>query len=143
MWKPNKFMTQTSEGNFHTGKTRYSDEELAEFHKLIVAKLEEAKSDHSILKRTLCYTDDNGTSDTSPTFKAIEDGADAETKEETAFLALRQEKFIRDLQNALVRIQHKTYGICRVTGRLIPKERLLSVPHATLCIDAKLEKEIK
>jgi DnaK suppressor protein len=119
-------------------KQRYSEKELAEFRVLIVDKLDQAKKDYELLKNTLCHTDDHGTDDTSPTFKALEDGSDVLTREETAQLALRQEKFIQNLQNALVRIQNKTYGICRVTGKLIPKERLQRVPHATLSIDAKL-----
>lgn len=119
-------------------KKNYSEKDLAEFRALIVDKLEQAKKDYELLKNTLCHTDDHGTDDTSPTFKALEDGSDVLTREETAQLALRQEKFIQNLQNALVRIQNKTYGICRVTGKLIPKERLLRVPHATLSIDAKM-----
>lgn len=119
-------------------KKSYSEKELAEFRALIVSKLEQARKDYDLLKNTLCHTDDHGTDDTSPTFKALEDGSDVLTREETAQLALRQEKFIQNLQNALVRIQNKTYGICRVTGKLIPKERLLRVPHATLSIDAKM-----
>ncbi len=119
-------------------KKRYSEKELAEFRVLIVDKLDQAKKDYELLKNTLCHTDDHGTDDTSPTFKALEDGSDVLTREETAQLALRQEKFIQNLQNALIRIQNKTYGICRVTGKLIPKERLRRVPHATLSIDAKL-----
>lgn len=119
-------------------KQRYSEKELAEFKTLIVDKLDQAKKDYELLKNTLCHTDDHGTDDTSPTFKALEDGSDVLTREETAQLALRQEKFIQNLQNALIRIQNKTYGICRVTGKLIPKERLQRVPHATLSIDAKL-----
>lgn len=122
-------------------KKNYSEKDLAEFRALIVDKLEQAKKDYELLKNTLCHTDDHGTDDTSPTFKALEDGSDVLTREETAQLALRQEKFIQNLQNALVRIQNKTYGICRVTGTLIPKERLLRVPHATLSIDAKKEQQ--
>ena len=118
-------------------RKRYSEVELAEFRKVITKKLEQAKKDHELLKSTLCYTDSHGTDDTSPTFKPLEDGASVEAKEETAQLTLRQEKFIQNLQNALIRIENKTYGICRITGKLIPKERLLVVPHATLCIDAK------
>jgi len=119
-------------------KKNYSEKDLAEFRALLVDKLDQAKKDYELLKNTLCHTDDHGTDDTSPTFKALEDGSDVLTREETAQLALRQEKFIQNLQNALVRIQNKTYGICRVTGKLIPKERLLRVPHATLSIDAKM-----
>ena len=120
----------------------YSEKELAEFRKIIVAKLDEVKKDNEVLKNTFFY-DDNGTNDTSPTFKIMEDGSGIEAKEEAAQLSLRQEKFIRNLQNALIRIENKTYGICRSTGKLIPKERLLSVPHATLCIDAKLEQPFR
>jgi len=122
-------------------KTHYSERDLVEFRKLIVDKLDQARKDYDLLKNTLCHTDDHGTDDTSPTFKALEDGSDVLTREETAQLALRQEKFIQNLQNALIRIENKTYGICRVTGKLIPKERLLRVPHATLSIDAKKEQQ--
>jgi RNA polymerase-binding transcription factor DksA len=117
-------------------KTRYSDEELQEFRNLILAKLEEAKNDLELLKESMSQ-DNNGTDDTSPTFKIIEDGTDTLTREETAQLAGRQEKFIQHLEAALIRIQNKTYGICRVTNKLIPKERLRVVPHATLSIEAK------
>lgn len=119
-------------------RTRYSDSELKEFKTLIEKKLEEAGRDYELLKNTLSHKDDHGTDDTSPTFKLLEDGSDVLSKEETAHLAARQEKYIQNLKNALIRIQNKTYGICRVTGKLIPKERLRSVPHATLSIDAKL-----
>jgi len=122
-------------------RKKYSDKELAEFRMIIMGKLDLAKKDYILLKETLCHSSSNDTSDTSPTFKVMEDGSEVETREETAYLASRQEKLIRDLQNALVRIEHKTYGICRVTGKLIPRERLLSVPHATLSIDAKLERK--
>lgn len=119
-------------------RSRYSDEELQEFKTLINKKLDEASRDYELLKATLSHKDDHGTDDTSPTFKLLEDGSDVLSKEETAHLAARQEKYIQNLKNALIRIQNKTYGICRVTGKLIPKERLRSVPHATLSIDAKL-----
>lgn len=119
-------------------RTRYSDSELKEFKVLIHKKLEEATRDYELLKNTLSHKDDHGTDDTSPTFKLLEDGSDVLSKEETAHLAARQEKYIQNLKNALIRIENKTYGICRVTGKLIPKERLRSVPHATLSIDAKL-----
>ncbi len=122
-------------------RNRYSDKELQEFKALLLDKLDQAKKDYELLKNTLCHTDDHGTDDTSPTFKMLEDGSDVLTREETAQLALRQEKFIQNLQNALIRIANKTYGICRVTGKLIPKERLRRVPHATLSIDAKLEQQ--
>ena len=119
-------------------RTRYNDKELSEFKEIIIAKLNEAKTDYDLLKQTLTNTDNHGTDDTSPTFKLLEDGSDILSKEEVAQLASRQEKYIVSLQNALVRIQNKTYGICRVTGKLIPKERLRSVPHATLSMDAKI-----
>lgn len=119
-------------------RSRYSDSELAEFRDLIHKKLAEATRDYELLKNTLSHKDDHGTDDTSPTFKLLEDGSDVLSKEETAHLAARQEKYIQNLKNALIRIENKTYGICRVTGKLIPKERLRSVPHATLSIDAKL-----
>jgi len=124
-------------------KNRYTEKELVEFRKIILDKLDQAKIDYDLLKNTLCHTDDHGTDDTSPTFKMLEDGSDVLTREETAQLALRQEKFIQNLQNALIRIENKTYGICRVTGKLIPKERLKRVPHATLSIDAKLEQQYR
>ncbi|MCW3084718.1 MAG: molecular chaperone DnaK [Bacteroidetes bacterium] len=120
-------------------RTRYSDSELKEFKELILKKLAEAQKDYELLKSTLSHKDDHGTDDTSPTFKLLEDGSDVLSKEETAHLASRQEKFIQNLQNALIRIENKTYGICRATGKLISKERLRSVPHATLAIEAKLE----
>ncbi len=120
-------------------RTRYSDVELKEFKLLILKKLEEAQKDYELLKSTLSHKDDHGTDDTSPTFKLLEDGSDVLSKEETSHLAGRQEKFIQNLQNALIRIENKTYGICRATGKLISKERLRSVPHATLAIEAKLE----
>ena len=119
-------------------RTRYTDAELKEFKELILKKLEEAQKDFELLKSTLSHKDDHGTDDTSPTFKLLEDGSDVLSKEETSHLASRQEKFIQNLQNALIRIENKTYGICRVTGKLISKERLRSVPHATLAIEAKL-----
>jgi DnaK suppressor protein len=119
-------------------RTRYSDAELKEFKILIHSKLDEATRDYELLKNTLSHKDDHGTDDTSPTFKLLEDGSDVLSKEETAHLAARQEKYIQNLKNALIRIENKTYGICRVTQKLIPKERLRSVPHATLSIDAKL-----
>ncbi|MDO9186127.1 MAG: hypothetical protein Q7W13_08955 [Bacteroidia bacterium] len=119
-------------------RTRYTDAELKEFKELILKKLAEAQKDYELLKSTLSHKDDHGTDDTSPTFKLLEDGSDVLSKEETSHLAGRQEKFIQNLQNALIRIENKTYGICRVTGKLISKERLRSVPHATLVIEAKL-----
>jgi DnaK suppressor protein len=121
-------------------KIRYNDEELKEFKELILSKLGEATADYELLRSSLTLQDDHGTNDTSPTFKLIEDAADVLSKEETAQLAARQEKFIEHLQNALIRVENKSYGVCRVTGKLIPKERLRSVPHATMSIDAKREK---
>ncbi len=118
-------------------KDRYSDEELEEFRTIINKKLDEARRDYDLLKQTLANTDNNGTEDTSPSFKMIEDGSETLSREETAQLASRQEKFIKHLEDALLRIRNKTYGICRVTGKLISKERLRLVPHATLSIEAK------
>ena len=118
-------------------KTRYSNEELQEFKDIIERKLEEAKNDYELLKSAFSNKDDHGTDDTSPTFKLMEEGSDVLSKEETGQLAARQKKFIENLEAALIRIQNKTYGICRVTGKLIPKERLRVVPHATLSIEAK------
>lgn len=121
-------------------KTRYSDEELNEFKVLILEKLETAKKEFEALRKTLINGDGNDVADTSPTFKILEEGASTWSKEEAGRLALRQQKFIQHLQAALVRIENKTYGICRVSGKLIPKERLRAVPHATLGIDQKNKK---
>ncbi|MDR1527466.1 MAG: TraR/DksA C4-type zinc finger protein [Dysgonamonadaceae bacterium] len=118
-------------------KTRYTDAELEEFRAIILDKLETAKSDYDLLKATLMNTDGNDVTDTSPTFKVLEEGASTLSKEEAGRLAQRQMKFIQNLQAALVRIENKTYGICRETGKLIPAERLRAVPHATLSIEAK------
>lgn len=118
-------------------RTRYSDEELKEFKDIIHGKLAEARKDLDLLRSSLTHTSDNGTDDTSPTFKMMEDGSETLSREETAQLAGRQEKFIQALEAALIRIQNKTYGVCRVTGRLINKERLKLVPHTTLSIEAK------
>ncbi len=118
-------------------KSRYSDEELEEFRLLIIEKLNKAKADLELLTEAFTGTNDNDISDTSPTFKVLEEGSQVLSKEENSQLASRQQKFIRDLEGALVRIQNKTYGICRVTGKLISKERLKAVPHATLSIEAK------
>ena len=122
-------------------KTRYSDEELQVFKELILKKLEKAQADYELLKSNIMNTDGNDISDTSPTFKVLEEGASTLSKEEAGHLAQRQMKFIQHLQNALIRIENKTYGICRETGKLIPKERLRAVPHATLGIDQKLGKK--
>ena len=118
-------------------KNKYSDKELNQFKVLIEEKIEKAKKDLKLLKSTYMNDGNNGTDDTSPTFKAFEDGSETMSKEANTQLALRQEKFIRDLKSALIRIENKTYGICRVTGKLIKKERLTLVPHATLSIEAK------
>lgn len=118
-------------------KTRYSDSELQEFKALIQNKLKEANEDLTLLKGTLSLSDDHGTDDTGRTFNMMEDGSETLSREEVAQLAARQEKFIQSLHSALLRIENKTYGICRETGKLIPKERLRLVPHATLSIEAK------
>ncbi|MBO8447091.1 MAG: TraR/DksA family transcriptional regulator [Bacteroidetes bacterium] len=118
-------------------KTRYSDEELAEFKAIILEKLAQAQSNYEQLKNALNNQDGNDTSDTSPTFKVLEEGEATMSKEETGRLAQRQMKFIQQLQAALVRIENKTYGICVDTGKLIPKERLRAVPHTTHSIEAK------
>ena len=118
-------------------KNRYSDAELQEFKELIQFKLETAKEDYELLKSTITQSESNDTQDTSPTFKVLEEGASTLSKEEAGRLATRQAKFIQHLQGALIRIENKTYGICRETGVLISKERLRAVPHATLCIEAK------
>jgi len=120
------------------GKTRYSDEELEEFKQIIHDKLEKARRDLKLLTEAYTNTEENGTSDTSPTFKVLEEGYQVMSKEENGKLAARQHKFITSLENALIRIENKSYGICRVTGLLIPKERLRIVPHATLSMDAKM-----
>lgn len=120
-----------------TEKTRYSDADLAEFRVLIEEKIEKARADLELLKSSYMNDGNNGTEDTAPTFKAFEEGSETMSKEANTQLAIRQEKFIRDLKNAMVRIENKTYGICRVTGKLINKQRLLLVPHATLSIEAK------
>lgn len=117
-------------------KNRYSEAELAEFKGIIEGKLAEANKDLELLNSSISH-DNNGTDDTSPTFKMMEDGSETLGREETSQLAARQEKFIRSLKNALIRIENKTYGVCRATGKLISKERLRVVPHATLSIDAK------
>tara|TARA_B110000444_G_C18235942_1_gene320897 strand:- start:17 stop:391 length:375 start_codon:yes stop_codon:yes gene_type:complete len=118
-------------------KTTYTKEELKEFKKIILSKIESAKEDLEILRAATANDSDNGTEDTSPTFKQFEEGSSTLSKEENIKLAERQAKFIRSLNNALIRIENKTYGICRVTGKLISKERLNLVPHATLSIKAK------
>lgn len=136
--RPNSVIAKTAKVLPIDNRTRYTDAELKEFKVLLEKKLYEASRDYELLKNTLSHKDDHGTDDTSPTFKLLEDGSDVLSKEETSHLAARQEKYIQNLKNAQLRIANKTYGICRVTGKLIPKERLRSVPHATLSIDAKL-----
>ena len=119
-------------------KVRYSDEELQEFKELILQKLEKARDDYAHLKAAVTHSTSNDTEDTSPTFKVLEEGASALSNEESGQLAQRQAKFIQSLEAALIRIENKTYGVCRETGKLIPKERLKLVPHATLSVEAKL-----
>jgi len=118
-------------------KLRYNDKDLNVFKVLIEEKIEKAKADLELLKSSYMNDGNNGTDDTAPTFKAFEEGSETMSKEANTQLALRQEKFIRDLKNALIRIENKTYGVCRVTGKLINKKRLHLVPHATLSIEAK------
>ena len=119
-------------------KTKYSDAELAEFKAIILKKIEKAEQDLDLLREQFANDKNNGTDDTSPQFKSFEEGSSVMSNERNSQLATRQEKFIRDLKNALVRIENKTYGICRVTGKLIAAERLKLVPHATLSMEAKL-----
>jgi|TARA_B110000967_G_C18819751_1_gene528043 DnaK suppressor protein len=116
---------------------KYSDTDLDEFKEIILEKIAHAQEDLELLKGSFKNDRNNGTEDTSPTFKAFEEGSETMSKEANVQLAIRQEKFIRDLNNALLRIKNKTYGICRVTGKLIQKQRLRLVPHATLSIEAK------
>ena len=118
-------------------KTRYSDAELEEFRTIIMEKLDKAKRDYDLLREGISNSEGNDVSDTSPTFKVMEEGASTLSKEEVGRLAQRQMKFIQNLQAALIRIENKTYGICRETVKLISKERLRAVPHATLSIEAK------
>ena len=117
--------------------TRYSDSDLAEFKEIILKKIEKAQADLDLIKSAYMNDLNNGTEDTSPTFKAFEEGSESMSKEANSQLSIRQEKFIRDLKNALFRVENKTYGICKVTGKLISKERLKVVPHATMSIEAK------
>jgi len=120
-----------------TEKVRYSDAELQEFKELILQKLETAKKDYEELRAAITHSASNGVEDSSPTFKVLEEGASSLSKEESGQLAQRQYKFIQSLEAALIRIENKTYGVCRETGKLIPKERLMLVPHATLSVEAK------
>jgi RNA polymerase-binding transcription factor DksA len=131
-------MTKTEKNN----PTRYSDEDLQEFKEIILEKLEKAKADLIMLTEAYTNKNENDTNDTSPTFKVLEEGNSVMSKEENSKLANRQEKFIASLENALIRIENKSYGICRETGKLISKERLRSVPHATLSIEAKLNRPV-
>ena len=119
-------------------KTRYSDEELVEFRDLILEKIRLAQRDYQQMMDVLTNKEGNGVDDTMPTYKTLEEGSMTQTREELTNMAARQQKFIQGLQAALVRIENKTYGVCRVTGKLIPKERLRAVPHATMSIEAKL-----
>ncbi len=119
-------------------KTRYSDEELVEFRDLILEKIRLAQRDYQQMMDVLTNKEGNGVDDTMPTYKILEEGSMTQTREELTNMAARQQKFIQELQAALVRIENKTYGVCRVTGKLIPKERLRAVPHATMSIEAKL-----
>ena len=121
-------------------KTRYSDEELAEFKDLILDRLAQARKDLALLQENVANSESD---DTAPTFKILEEGAAVLSKEENSALAVRQAKYIKNLENALIRIENKTYGICRVTGKLIPKERLRAVPHATLSVEAKMQQNKK
>ena len=122
-----------------TKKTTYTDKELEEFKQIILDKLEKAQEDLKLLTEAYTNHSEHDTNDTSPTFKVLEEGQQVLSKEENSRLAARQTRFINNLENALTRIENKTYGICRVTGKLISKERLRAVPHATLSIDAKLK----
>lgn len=115
----------------------YGDSDLQEFKQIILQKIEKAEADLKLIRENFINDLNNGTEDTAPLFKAFEEGAETLSKEQNAILATRQEKFINDLKHALKRIENKTYGICRITGKLIPKERLKAVPHATLSIEAK------
>ena len=117
---------------------RYSDADLAEFKELIIKKINKAQYDLDLIKSAYMNDLNNGTDDTSPTFKAFEEGSETMSKEANSQLAIRQEKFIRDLKNALFRVENKTYGVCRISGKLIDKARLLIVPHATMSMESKV-----
>jgi RNA polymerase-binding transcription factor DksA len=136
--EPARAIISNSKPEKETGKNRYADNELEEFRKIINKKLEEARKELATLQAQMTAANEHGTDDTASTFKILEDGSDSLAKEEAGQLASRQKKFIEQLENALVRIENKTYGICRVTGKLIPKERLRAVPHTTQSIEAKL-----
>ena len=124
-----------------TNPEKYSDKDLEEFKQIILAKIKHAQEDLDLLKGSFKNDRNNGTEDTAPTFKGFEEGSETMSKEANVQLAIRQKKFIRDLNNALLRIKNKTYGVCRVTGKLIQKERLKLVPHATLSIEAKKQQQ--
>ena len=124
-------------------KTRYSDEELEEFRVIINEMLDKARAEYNTLREVMTHAGGNDILDTAPTFKILEEGAAVLSKEENSALAVRQAKYIKNLENALIRIENKTYGICRVTGKLIPKERLRAVPHATLSVEAKMNQNKK
>jgi RNA polymerase-binding transcription factor DksA len=134
-------MKKEEEVKDEKGRMRYSDKELEEFKALILDKLEKARIDFILLTEAYTNHNEHDTNDTSPTFKVLEEGYQVLSKEENAKLAARQEKFIQSLENALIRIENKSYGICRVTGKLISKERLRIVPHATLSIEAKMNQD--
>ena len=136
--EPARAIISNSKPQEETGKNRYSDKELEEFRDIINSKLTIARRELTNLQAQMTAANEHGTDDTASTFKILEDGSDSLAKEEAGQLASRQKKFIEQLENALVRIENKTYGICRVTGKLIPKERLRAVPHTTQSIEAKL-----
>jgi DnaK suppressor protein len=133
-------MAKKAENN-QQAKARYTDQELQEFRELIMKKLEKARHDLELLTDAFTGKNENDTLDTSPTFKILEEGYSVMSKEENSHLASRQQKFVKSLEAALIRIENKTYGVCRVTGNLISKERLRAVPHATLSIEAKLQQK--
>ena len=137
MKKASNVKAKKEEGAVEKTKNRYSDEELEEFREIIMQKLEKARNDLKLLTESYTTGNDHDTNDTSPTFKVLEEGYQVFSKEENSKFAARQSKFIKALENALIRIENKSYGICRVTGKLIPKDRLRIVPHATLSIEAK------
>jgi len=134
-------MTKKADSNKEQLKARYSDEELQEFREIIMKKLEKARHDLELLTEAFTSKNENDTLDTSPTFKVLEEGYSVLSKEENSHLASRQQKFIKSLEAALIRIENQTYGICRATGNLISRERLRAVPHATLSIEAKLQQK--
>ncbi|HEY9559598.1 MAG TPA: TraR/DksA C4-type zinc finger protein [Anseongella sp.] len=134
-------MSKTNGAKEEEQKTRYSDAELLEFKDLILEKLSNARHELQLLTATLSNPNDNGTDDTAGTYKTLEDGSATLEKEQVNQLAVRQRKFISNLEAALVRIENKTYGVCRETGKLIPKERLRAVPHTTLSMEAKLKQQ--